>query len=416
MLKSFLTADITRVRNGRIGIALAGGGPLGIAYEIGALHAIEEALEGVALTRLDAYVGVSAGAVVSACLANKLSTAELCRVFVRGEVTDLAFDPGQFWRPAMREYGARAGRVPGLVWDVLKDFIRRPRETRLREVVDGLTAALPSGLFDNESIESYLREAFSADGRSNDFGELDTQLFVVAVRLESGEAVEFGGAGLAHVPISRAVQASTALPGLFPPVVIGGEHYVDGALQRTLHASAALEAGVDLLFCVNPIVPHNAQGLDDPDEPALESVAEGGLATVLAQTFRAIIHSRMRIGMERYRERFSDRDVVLLEPDCSDTGLFRANWFSFKDREQICENAYQLTRRDLLSASEELEPMFARHGIRLRSDILADRERHFDSALDPEAPAAQPASHSVSVADRLKGTLDDLESWIDEQS
>jgi predicted acylesterase/phospholipase RssA len=415
MLKTFLTADTTAGKNGRIGVALAGGGPLGISYEIGALHAIEEALEGVELTRLHAYVGVSAGAVVSACLANRLSTAELCRVFVRGDATDLAFDPGQFWRPAMREYGARAARVPGLVWDVLRDFIRRPMDTRLRELVAGLTAALPSGLFDNDSIERYLREVFSADGRSNDFGGLDARLFVVAVRLESGEAVEFGGAGFEHVPISRAVQASTALPGLFPPVSIDGEHYVDGALQRTLHASAALKAGVDLLFCVNPIVPHNAQGVEVPDQSGTGSVAEGGLATVLAQTFRAIIHSRMQIGMERYRERFADRDVLLLEPDCSDTGLFRANWFSFKDREQICENAYQLTRSDLLSASQELEPMLARHGIRLRTDLLAERDRHFDTALHPEAFASQPDARADSVADRLKDTLDDLESWIDEQ-
>ena len=60
------------------------------------------------------------------------------------------------------------------------------------------------------------------------------------------------------MPISRAIEASSALPGLFPPVAIDGEHYVDGALNKTLHASVALDEGVELLLCVNPLVPFDA--------------------------------------------------------------------------------------------------------------------------------------------------------------
>ena len=69
----------------------------------------------------------------------------------------------------------------------------------------------------------------------------------------------FGSTGRDHVPISRAIQASSALPGLFPPVEIDGEHYVDGALNKTLHASVALDQGVGLLLCVNPLVPFDAR-------------------------------------------------------------------------------------------------------------------------------------------------------------
>ena len=49
-----------------IGLALAGGGPFGAVYEIGALIALEEALEGLDLNRLDCYVGVSAGSIAAA--------------------------------------------------------------------------------------------------------------------------------------------------------------------------------------------------------------------------------------------------------------------------------------------------------------------------------------------------------------
>ena len=48
----------------RIGLALAGGGPEGAVYEIGALRALEDSLEGLDLTALHVYVGVSAGAFI----------------------------------------------------------------------------------------------------------------------------------------------------------------------------------------------------------------------------------------------------------------------------------------------------------------------------------------------------------------
>ena len=53
-----------------IGVALAGGGPLGAIYEIGALMALDEALRGVSLKACDVYVGVSSGAFFAAGLAN----------------------------------------------------------------------------------------------------------------------------------------------------------------------------------------------------------------------------------------------------------------------------------------------------------------------------------------------------------
>src|SRR6476660_8173148 len=58
-----------RARRPRIGLALAGGGPLGGIYEIGALLALSESLDGLEVDDLDAYVGVSSGGFVAAALA-----------------------------------------------------------------------------------------------------------------------------------------------------------------------------------------------------------------------------------------------------------------------------------------------------------------------------------------------------------
>src|SRR5271165_5633385 len=120
-----------------------------------------------------------------------------------------------------------------------------------------LTRGLPNGLFDNDAIASYLAGLFSRPGRTDDFRKLPHKLFIVATDLDSGKSTPFGAPGLDHVPISEAVKASSALPGLYPPARIGDRDYVDGVMKKTLHASVALKAGVKLLICVNPIVPYD---------------------------------------------------------------------------------------------------------------------------------------------------------------
>src|SRR3546814_16235022 len=134
---------------------------------------------------------------------------------------------------------------------------------RWSDLVNRFGGLVPTGLFDNAEVERFLRDIFTRRGRSNDFRELDAKLLVVAVELDSGEPVLFGGEGWDDVPISRAVQASAALPGLYPPVEVRGRHLVDGALRRTMHASVLLDRGIDLLIGLNPLVPFNS-GLGAP--------------------------------------------------------------------------------------------------------------------------------------------------------
>ncbi len=61
-----------------------------------------------------------------------------------------------------------------------------------------------------------------------------TDHITVSTAVASG-AVAFGTRGMDDVPISRAVQASASLPGLFPPVNIGGRWYVDSRRYAPHH-------------------------------------------------------------------------------------------------------------------------------------------------------------------------------------
>lgn len=391
------------------GLAIAGGGPVGAIYELGALRALDESLDGLNLHELDVYVGVSAGAFIAASLANGISTAELCRIFMAEEHASVRFEPEKFLRPAYREYMNRAARAPSLLLQTLQKLLKNPGKFSISRIMGELGEVVPSGIFDNETINNFLKKAFVESGRTNSFKDLKTRLFIVAVDLDSGAAVRFGDKDNQEISISRAVQASAALPGLYPPVEINGRYYVDGALRRTLHASAALDAGADLLLGINPLVPFNAGNPSASGHLPAKKLIQGGLPLILSQTFRALIQSRMKVGFQKYRSTHSAADLVLLEPDSADADVFFTNIFSYSSRNALCEHAYQATRKDLLSRAAELEPILTRHQIRLRLDRLQDPTRTLDKSLGSgrKSPAA--------VSRDLSRTLDDLEDLLDRQ-
>lgn len=391
----------------RFGLALAGGGPLGAFYEVGTLHAIGEAFDGYDLTDLDMYVGVSSGAMIAAGLVNGYDTTDMGVVFVHNASIEYPVRPGLFLRPAFREYLARIAQVPGLAADVLLEYLRDPGKG-WAEALDPLGRLVPTGLCDNRPFERFLARMFTGHGRTNDFRELRRQLYVVATELNSGQSVRFGERGHDHVPISRAIQASTALPGLYPPVSIDGRTYVDGALMRTMNASLLLDAGADFVVCINPLVPFDASRVPPRDvgKRRQHDLTRGGLPTVMSQTFRAMIQSRMQVGMRTYKRNYPAADVLLFEPDRGDDDLFFKNPFRYADRRQLAEHAYQRTRRDLLAQAERLGGILGRHGIRLRRKLLEDERRTFGAAVRERRRRLQPLTGSLHRSlDRLETVL-----------
>lgn len=391
----------------RIGLALAGGGPVGAVYEIGALRALDEALDGVDFSDLDVYVGVSAGSLVASLLVNGFTPARLVRVLAEQEPDDPLL-PGVFFTPAYGEWIRRATRVPWLVAEAAWTLYQRRNVFR---AATRLAPALPAALFDNEPIRRSLEAAFSRNGRTDDFRELAHRLIVVATDLGAGVPMRFGEPGLDDIPISRAVQASTALPGLYPPVRINGRHCVDGVLLKTVHASVAFEAGADLVFCVNPIVPVDTSAGVAAGALPPGSLFAGGLPTLLSQTFRTLIHSRLQVGFSNYGERYRNREFVLFEPERDEYELFFSNVFSLSSRRAVCELAYRATRRDLRRRAEALAPVLRRRGITLRRDVLRDDARDIWEGVGLPGFGG-PRHRSRGVAGRLRGALDRVEKLV----
>src|SRR5690606_23451558 len=147
--------------------------------------------------------------------------------------------------------------------------------------------------------------------------------------LDTAERVIFGADEFDGVSISEAVQASTALPIFYKPARIHGVDYVDGGVRNTANIDVAIDKGADLVICYNPFRPIWNQPV--PGQPRLRGpeaapgtpvaqalehadgrrIADQGLKGVLNQVFRTLLQSRLRLGLDRYRESHFDGDIVL---------------------------------------------------------------------------------------------------------
>jgi NTE family protein len=408
-------------RGPRIALALAGGGPLGAIYEIGALCAMDEALDGIDFTQLGHYVGVSAGSFIAAALANGMTPQQLCSSFInndhpvaKGLGHSDRFDPALLMRPATGELLRRSIMLPGLLASAL--WRATVGGKSIISALELLGPSLPTGIFSNEEIDLRLAAIFSQPGRTNDFKKLKSRLTLVATNLDRAESAPFGQPGWDHIPISRAVQASSALPGLFPPVEIDDHYYVDGALIKTLHATVALEEGVDLLLCLNPLVPFDASSFTSPimqrglakDKQRIPRIVDGGLPGVLSQTFRSMIHSRMALGMKHYERSYPDTDIILIEPDHRDPEMYQANTFSYSQRRAIAEHAYQQTRHMLRARKTSLSAKLGKHSITINSEVLDDPKRHLAQPLPPASRLGRAIASLQEVMDDLETSLHTL--------
>jgi len=366
----------------RIGLALAGGGPLGAIYEIGALAALSESLRGIDLNDADVYVGVSAGGFIAAGLVNGFTPHQMSRLFIEGQRSSDRFDPAILLKPALDEYWRRIASLPPLALHACWSYVTGPGGAMAS--LERLGRAIPTGIFSSAEVERYLTRIFGQPGRTNDFRQLRHKLYLVATDLDTGESV-----------------------------AIEGRYFVDGALRKTLHASVALDHGIDLMICLNPLVPYDSRPTHRARdrEHRLGKLVEGGLPVVLAQTFRSIIQSRLDTGMERYKVAYPDAEIVLFQPNRSDADMFFTNLFSYASRRRLCEHAYQKTRQELWERRHDLGPRLARHGITIDTTVLRDSSLTLVKSIRRKR-AAWLDLDSASATRELAHTLDDLERYL----
>lgn len=367
----------------KVALVLAGGGIPGWMYEIGVLTAMDEFFEdGFSVNDFDIYVGTSAGATVAAILANGVKP----RVIYDAVMED-ADSPYNFTRKDIYAFGT------GETWPMIKKVMHATWSC-IREVVGGIVKtwsmpslldliyivqeSLPSGIFTIRPLEKYVKRTLSAAGLSDDFRELKPDLFIPAVDLDRGRYVTFGREGYDHVPISRAVSASSAVPVLFQPVKVDGADYIDGGTGRVANMDVAVDEGAKLLLVLNPVV-HLDNDKDSICLPTCYGLCQGlkskGMSFIADQAMRVNTAMRLRVAKAQQKHMFPDVDIHIIEPCSNETLMFTQNVMGHDTRHDVLRYGYRSTVEHLIRNFAELSATFARHGIKVGTDRFRWRPR-----------------------------------------
>ena len=211
----------------RTALVLGGGGITGIAWEIGRIAGLADA--GVDLSTADLVVGTSAGSVVGSQLRSGVGVPDL---FERQ------------LEPPTREHVARLGRGTLARYALAMLGARRDDAAFRRRIGELARTAADTG---RTPTEEERRAVIASRLPSTEWS--DRPLVVTAVDTESGEFSTFTRES--GVELLDAVGASCAVPGVYPPVTIGGRRYMDGGMRSGVNADLA--AGYDRVVVLAPI-------------------------------------------------------------------------------------------------------------------------------------------------------------------
>ena len=424
-------SDLTvRKREAKVALVLAGGAMSGGAFKLGGLKALDDFLINRKVTDFDLYVGLSAGAMLGAPLAAGVTPSEMLRALDGTSMQFSRFRPGDFYHPNTDEFLRKPldylldvmTYVPGILLDLVADapdlmeslrpplgvLRKRPSFAALQDVAAPIVSALltrrlpmpyhylPSGFFDNSTIEHYLRRNLENNGFPNDFRSFfrhtGRELYITAMNLDTAERVVFGHDEDCSLTVSEAVQASTALPGFYKPARLNGVDYVDGGVRRTASIDVAIEHNADLIICYNPFRPFSNRVTHRYIPEKGKFVTEGtrladqGIMTVLNQVFRTLLHSRLQYGLRQYQDDPNFRgDIIVIEPTERDTDFFAMNPLAFWDGPKAGRHGYVSVTQSIETHYDVVKQILQSYGILMtRREVREGLERmqRFTSGRD----------------------------------
>lgn len=285
------------------GAAKAGAFHLGVALALqeqgfrftGGLKTTEDSLNlPPDLLRISAYVGSSAGSIISSYLASGFTLEEIFDSFL-GNSSRLP----RLSYPKMFKFRLELAKEQFRQFMTIRKMFGNLVDGKWDTVLD-MNWLKMTGLFSTSGIEQYLREEVLP---SNRFEDLAADLFIVGTQLNHSRKVVFGkyhfkppeedkGCYYSNeAAISDACAASTALPFVYSPYKITGKddvpiYYIDGEIRDTLSTHVAEDAGADLIIASHTHQPYHFT-------PAIGSLTEMGLPAILVQAIYLLVEQKI---------------------------------------------------------------------------------------------------------------------------
>lgn len=207
----------------KIGLALGGGGALGISH-VGVIRAMEEMRIPV-----DFIAGTSMGAIVGGMYASGMSPDEMERALVEMN-----------WWDVMKDKTAR------------EDMQYRRKRDDARYLMDlelglkGIRLIFPHGLASGQKFNNVMQSMTVNAAGISDFDRLNIPFHATGTDIRTGELVT-----LTHGNLATAMRASMAVPGAFTPVTIDGRLLIDGGIVDNLPVDVARAMGADVVIAVD---------------------------------------------------------------------------------------------------------------------------------------------------------------------
>ncbi len=390
---------------GRKALVLAGGGITGAVYEIGALRAIDDMLIDHSVNDFDIYVGTSAGALIAAMLANGLTPEEMMQGITDSHPEFRGIQAQDLFQSNLWELLGRLPRLPRTALRSLRKHLLRGREMAWTAFLWEFAELLPTGLYSSQALERYVADLLARRGCIDRFDHLEKDLFVVATDLDTGERAVFGKGGHGIVPISKAVAASSALPGLYKPVRIDDKDYVDGGIRGNASIDLAVEAGASLVVCINPLTPLDARAIYGPQGHLVDQ----GLPVVLRQVLRVMLHAGLRYHIKTVRRQYPEVDIILIEPRPDDQRMFQYDLMDYANRLRVMHYGFESVAEHLADQYAYVSHILGRHQIAFSPALVNEevdeiRRSGYDARVMERV--LQPGSDSLDGAlNRLEHSL-----------
>lgn len=318
---------------GRVGLVLGGGGILGGAWLVGALHALVEAT-GWDPTTARYIVGTSAGSVVASFVAEGLPTWFMVHHQSGGDVegmTDRFGEPLRSADEASRHLRTWTGQIPrpvlgspGIVLRSLLKPWRYPPAT-------ALSGWVGRGFLSTDEIGRMARAVVLHGWSSH------PNLWIVALDYATGRRVVFGREDAPPAHLWQAVEASCAIPGLYRPARIGNGTYVDGGVWSPSNLDLLARDDLDTVIALNPM-----------------SSLSPGLPTTIVERVERRVRAAMGRRLGREARRLRDRGIrlLLIQPEAEDLDAMGINLMDPTRRALVVETAQRTVARRLAGSPD----------------------------------------------------------------
>ncbi len=370
-------AERSRRKTSKTALVLGGGGFTGGVYEIGALRAIDLLAVNATVNDFDMYVGTSAGSFIGSMLAAGVTPEEMMRVLTDEEDAPIErLSQDVMLRPNFSEYAKKAVTFPLHVAGVVKSLLPRISDVSAIDVGYALAEHLPKGLYANHGIGEYVKEVLATRGVTDSFDALQRDLYLTATDLDSGDRVVLGDdqdGDWSSVPISKAVECSTALPLVYEPVEVNGRTLIDGGIYSTTNVDVAVEHGAEFIVVVNPMVPYindRHSGVPTVSGGRARRIAEMGVPAIANQSFRLLLHQRLHKMVASWEKRFPGVDILLLEPDLDDELMFGTSIMDYSRRLEIATHGFETVTHRLAGDYADYTAIAEKHGIQISAKRL----------------------------------------------